>query len=66
MEAIKFEHVSFAYDNGFVAVDDISLTIEAGEKVAIIGQNGAGKTTTVKMMNGLLTSKKWEDICFWG
>jgi ABC-type multidrug transport system fused ATPase/permease subunit len=32
MEAIKFEHVSFAYDNGFVAVDDISLTIEAGEK----------------------------------
>jgi ABC-type multidrug transport system fused ATPase/permease subunit len=33
MEAIKFEHVSFAYDNGFVAVDDISLTIEAGEKL---------------------------------
>jgi energy-coupling factor transport system ATP-binding protein len=64
MEAIKFEHVSFAYDNGFVAVDDISLTIEAGEKVAIIGQNGAGKTTTVKMMNGLLRPKSGKIFVF--
>jgi energy-coupling factor transport system ATP-binding protein len=58
MNAIRFEHVTFAYDNGFVAVEDVSLNILAGEKVAIIGQNGAGKTTAVKMMNGLLRPKK--------
>ena len=64
MEAIKFEHVSFAYEHGFVAVDDISFNIQSGEKVAIIGQNGAGKTTTVKMMNGLLRPKSGEITVF--
>ncbi len=54
MDGISLDHVSFRYDNGFVAVDDVSLEIAKGEKVAIIGQNGAGKTTTVKLMNGLL------------
>lgn len=58
MEAIRLEHVTFTYDNGFVAVEDVSMTINQGEKVAIIGQNGAGKTTTVKMMNGLLRPKE--------
>lgn len=51
---ICLENVVFTYDNGFVAVDDVSFTINENEKVAIIGQNGAGKTTTVKLMNGLL------------
>ena len=64
MDAIRFEHVTFAYDNGFVAVDDISLTIRSGEKVAIIGQNGAGKTTAVKMMNGLLRPKSGKIMVF--
>jgi energy-coupling factor transport system ATP-binding protein len=64
MDAIRFEHVTFAYDNGFVAVEDVSLTISAGEKVAIIGQNGAGKTTTVKMMNGLLRPKSGKIYVF--
>ncbi|WP_256873685.1 ATP-binding cassette domain-containing protein [Paenibacillus kribbensis] len=46
--------VSFHYPNGTKAVDHISMSFQAGEKVAIIGQNGAGKTTAVKLMNGLL------------
>lgn len=37
-----------------VAVDDLSLRIEAGEVFAFLGPNGAGKTTTIKMMCGLL------------
>ena len=37
-----------------VAVDDIDLTIEAGEAVAYVGPNGAGKSTTVKMLTGVL------------
>jgi len=55
--SIRCEQVSFAYDNGFLAVEDVSFTIAKGEKVAIIGQNGAGKTTTVKLLNGLLRPK---------
>lgn len=52
--AIELKNVSFRYEsNGFVAVENVSMTIEPGEKVAIVGQNGAGKTTTVKMMNGI-------------
>ena len=54
MKDIILKNVSFAYPNGFLAVDNISLVIKGGENVAFVGQNGAGKTTTVKMMNGLL------------
>lgn len=50
---IEIRNASFAYPNGFVAIDNISITIQDGERVAIVGQNGAGKTTAVKMMNGL-------------
>ena len=53
MSYISLENVSFAYPDGFVAVEDINLTVEQGESIAIIGQNGAGKTTTAKMINGL-------------
>src|SRR5437870_4199986 len=37
-----------------VAVDDVSLGIDAGEIVGFLGPNGAGKTTTLKMLSGLL------------
>lgn len=52
-ELIRFDDVSFAYPNGHRAIESISLTIGAGEAVAIVGQNGAGKTSTAKLMNGL-------------
>lgn len=51
--AIEFKNVSFQYPNGFLANENLSLNIEEGERVAIVGQNGAGKTTAVKLMNGL-------------
>ncbi len=37
-----------------IAVDDISFSIEKGERVAFIGPNGAGKSTTIKMLAGIL------------
>ena len=45
----------------FNAVDDLSLSVEAGEVFAFLGRNGAGKTTTIKMLLGLTqpTSGKW-------
>lgn len=51
---IKLENVSFKYDNGFKALENINFTLDDGESIAIIGQNGAGKTTMVKLISGLL------------
>ena len=41
-------------ENAVTAVDDVSLTIEAGEVVGLLGPNGAGKTTTIKCLLGLI------------
>lgn len=51
---IEISNLHFSYPTGVRALQDVSLTIESGEQVAIIGQNGAGKTTLVKHLNGLL------------
>jgi len=40
--------------NGFIAVNDVSFTVNKGEVVAFLGPNGAGKTTTIKMLTTLL------------
>lgn len=62
MKDLVVKEVSFSYPGDFLAVDNISMEIKAGENVAIVGQNGAGKSTTVKMMNGLLKPTKGDVI----
>jgi len=63
MSFITVKNLSFKYPSGTENVlNDISLKVEKGEKLAIIGQNGAGKTTFVKMLNGLLKAEKGEVI----
>lgn len=54
-----FEHVSFKYptSNGNV-LEDISLSIEPGEVVALVGENGSGKTTFVKLLCRLYDPNK--------
>jgi ATP-binding cassette subfamily B protein len=48
---ITFEHVSFSYpDSEVPALRDVSLTIAAGETVAVVGRNGAGKSTLIKLV----------------
>lgn len=51
---LTLDGVSFTYPGGAEALRDVSLHIEQGQAVAIIGENGAGKTTLVKHLNGLL------------
>ncbi|MGD0947672.1 MAG: energy-coupling factor transporter ATPase [Candidatus Binatia bacterium] len=53
---LSVEEVSFSYEpGGALALDRVSLTIRAGDFLAIIGQNGSGKTTLAKHLNGLLS-----------
>lgn len=51
---ISFDHVCYSYDGEKDALHDLTLTIGAGEKVALVGPNGAGKTTLVKLACGLV------------
>lgn len=51
---IAISHLSFSYPNGSRALDDVSLSCDRGEFLAIIGENGAGKTTLAKHLIGLL------------
>ena len=54
---IEFQHVTKSFKDSKV-LSDISLTIEDGELVAIIGSSGCGKTTTLKMINRLIRPTK--------
>lgn len=53
MALLSMEKVSFSYDKKINAVKNVSLSVEEGEYVAIIGHNGSGKSTLAKLFNGL-------------
>ena len=48
--SITFEHVTFSYIRGVKVLDDFSLTIEKGQKVALVGKTGVGKTTLISLL----------------
>ena len=54
MALLTAQNVSFSYDKQTDAVKNVSLSVEKGEYVAIIGHNGSGKSTLAKLFNGLI------------
>ncbi|ODU04527.1 MAG: hypothetical protein ABS81_09660 [Pseudonocardia sp. SCN 72-86] len=51
---LEVSEIQLRYGNGAVGVSDVSLTVDAGQVVALIGPNGAGKTSTVRSISGFL------------
>jgi ATP-binding cassette subfamily B multidrug efflux pump len=47
---VEFEHISFRYQPDTPLIEDVSLTVEPGQTVAIVGPTGAGKTTLVNLI----------------
>ena len=48
--AVEFDHVRFGYNDDKIIINDFSINIKPGQKVAIVGPTGAGKTTIVKLL----------------
>lgn len=62
---IVFDHVSFSYGGEANAVNDVSLHIKAGQKVAVIGGTGSGKSTLIALMLGFRAPTRGR-VCFDG
>ncbi|RYG36714.1 MAG: ABC transporter ATP-binding protein/permease [Burkholderiales bacterium] len=47
---VRFEHVSFTHDARSAGIDDVSFTVPAGTKLAVVGPSGSGKSTLLKLL----------------
>ncbi len=60
---IETNDLSKQYNNEFWAVDGVTLNVQPGQILALLGQNGAGKTTTVRMLTALLSpTRGWARV----
>ncbi len=57
-EIIRTEHLTYEYQAGCPVLQDLSVSIHKGEKIAVMGSNGAGKSTFFLHLNGVLQAGK--------
>ena len=57
---ISVKNVKFSYPAGVKAINDVSLEIKKGERIALLGPNGSGKSTLILLIAGLLSPEKGE------
>jgi sulfonate transport system ATP-binding protein len=50
---LRIENVSKRFANGFIALDDLNLTVDQGEIVSLVGTSGCGKSTLLRIISGL-------------
>ena len=55
-------NLNFAYERGKNLIKDFNITIEAGERVCVVGKNGKGKTTLLKLWAGVLSPQAGETV----
>ena len=60
---LRLENVSYAYPDGPDAVENLSVCIERGERVTVLGRNGAGKSTFFLLCNGVLEPETGMIFC---
>ncbi len=63
MKAVEVENVTYSY-NSHTAVEDVTLSVEEGEFLGLVGPNGSGKTTLLKLILGLLKPDSGEVSVF--
>lgn len=60
--ALTAHNLDFAYERGKNLIKDFNITIEAGERVCVVGKNGKGKTTLLKLLAGVLVPQAGETV----
>lgn len=60
---LRLEDVSYTYPDGPMAVENLNISIHAGERVAVLGRNGAGKSTFFLLCNGVLEPESGTIYC---
>ncbi len=63
MKGVEVQNLSFRYRNGRV-LDGVSLTVEAGEVLGVIGPNSAGKTTLLRLLSRVLDAEEGQIVLF--
>lgn len=57
MSKLEIKHLCFSYEESHPVIDDISLSIDKGSFIVVLGHNGSGKSTLAKLIVGLLEKK---------
>jgi len=64
-QALEIERLQFGYDPKLPVIKNLTLTLDAGDRLAVIGENGVGKTTLLRLLMGELTAQhgtlKWAE-----